>query len=402
MRKTIVSLCICIFAATANAQTIHWLTFIDTEDPNVGQLDINGRNVLYNHFVNVVNAALTEKGYNSDIHDIYGIDLSPERCKMEVQNLKCSSEDILIFYYIGHGTHAIGEDNPYPQMLLGSSDEQKFIPLKWVHDQLKSKGARLTLTIGMCCNVLQTATPKKGPNFGVNYGNVKLTDTEIKAIQKMFLGHKGDFILSSASVGQASLGGDTPLGAMDLFTAAMISIFEDMAYDGSLAWNELFTKVRILVNNVTGGKQTPFWENNLTSATVPTNKTTSPPTPKPASSNTSSIGKANNKKETNMLDLNNGETVGNYLSQYFDFIIDSRNSFESRRKKTEELKKVFIDNAVIRMMSQDGNIIIDREDIETFLGRISTSRILLKLAPYSYRHDGEQITELRIREIYSE
>lgn len=401
MKKIIISLFACILVIAANAQTIHWLTFIDTEDPNVGKLDINGRNVLYNHFVNVVNAALTEKGYNSDIHDIYGTDLSPERCKMEVQNIKCSPEDILVFYYIGHGTHAIGEDNPYPQMLLGSNDEQKFIPLKWVHEQLKSKGAKLTLSIGMCCNVLQTASPKKGPNFGVNYGNVKLTDTEIAAIQKMFLGHSGDFILSSASVGQASLGGDTPLGAMDLFTAVMVSLFEDMAYDGSLDWNELFTEVRNIVNNVTGGKQTPFWENNLTSANLPTRKTTATPTPKQVNPGVSSVGTQKVKKQTNMLDINDADAVGNYLSQYFDYIIDSRNSSESRREKAEELKKIFTNNAIIRMMPQDGNAIIDREDIDTFLGRISTSRILLKIAPSLYRHNGEKIVELRVREIFS-
>ena len=45
-----------------NAQTIHWLTFIDTTDPQVGEIDVNGRKVLYNHFVNVINAALQEKG----------------------------------------------------------------------------------------------------------------------------------------------------------------------------------------------------------------------------------------------------------------------------------------------------------------------------------------------------
>lgn len=394
MKKFIISLLVCLITLAVNAQTIHWLTFIDTEDPNVGKLDINGRNVLYNHFVNVVNAALTEKGYNSDIHDIYGTDLSPERCKMEVQNIQCSPEDILVFYYIGHGTHAIGEDNPYPQMLLGSSDEQKFIPLKWVHDQLKSKGARLTLSIGMCCNVLQTVTPKKGPSFGVNYGNVQLTDTEIESIQNMFLGHKGDFLLSSASVGQSSLGGDTPLGAMDLFTAVMVSLFEDMAYDGSLDWEDLFVEVRNVVHHVTGGTQTPFWENNLTSANAPTRSTTKTPTPK-------QVNPGTNVKKTNMLDINDSDAIGNYLSRYFDYIVDSRNSSESRKEKTEELRKLFINNAVVRMMPQDGNMVIDREDIDTFFGRISTSRILLKVVPSSYRHNGTKITELRVKEIYT-
>jgi len=115
----------------------------------------------------------------------------------------------------------------------------------------------------------------------------------------------------------------------------------------------------------------------------------------------SSVGKQKVKKQTNMLDINDADAVGNYLSQYFDYIIDSRNSSESRREKTNELMKIFANNAVVRMMPQDGNTIIDREDIDTFMGRISTSRILLKIAPSSYRHDGKKILELRVREIFS-
>ena len=53
IRKLIIAL-VCLLPMFANAQTIHWLTFIDTTDPNVGKIDVNGREVLYNHFVNVV------------------------------------------------------------------------------------------------------------------------------------------------------------------------------------------------------------------------------------------------------------------------------------------------------------------------------------------------------------
>lgn len=401
MKKILLFLFVGLITLTTSAQTIHWLTFIDTEDPNVGQLDVTGRNVLYNHFVHVVNAALTEKGYNSVIHDIYGSELSPQRCVQEVKDLKCSPEDIIVFYYIGHGTHAIGEDNPYPQMLLGSSNEADFVPLKWVHETLLSKGGRLTITIGMCCNVLQTATPKNAPNFGVNYGNISLTNTERDAIQRMFLGYKGDFLLSSASVGQSSLGGSTPLGDMDLFTAVMVRLFEDMAYDGALDWDNLFTEVRNVVHNVTGGRQTPFWENNLGSTSIPSSKTPEETNTKSAkskgSNSESSVTSAN---ESNTLNLDNPNAVSNYLSDFFDYIIDTRNKFGERVKKAEELKKLFSNEAIVRMLPQDGNTIIDREDIDSFLGRISTSRLLIKIAPVKFKHNGTKITELRVKEIY--
>lgn len=80
LRKIVILLAI-ILPSIAYAQTIHWLTFIDTTDPNVGKIDVNGRDILYNHFVNVVNAAIKEKGYKSNVIDVYGAVLTPQKCK---------------------------------------------------------------------------------------------------------------------------------------------------------------------------------------------------------------------------------------------------------------------------------------------------------------------------------
>lgn len=392
MKKFFITIFTFFVAVAANSQTIHWLTFIDTEDPNVGNLDKTGRNVLYNRFVNVVNAALHDAGYKSEIHDIYGAELSPERCKSEVERLNCSSDDIIVFYYIGHGTHAPAENNPYPQMLLGSSDQSRFIPLKWVHDALKLKGARLTATIGMCCNVIQNVSAKNAPMFSVNYGNVELTDKERTSIQNMFIGHKGDFLLCSASKGQSSLGGETPLGAMDLFTAVMVTVFEDMAYEGTLEWENLFGEVRHVVNRVTAGKQTPFWNNNLSVA----NKPVPQPISQPIAKNTNPSAPANNR-----LDLNNSTMVANYITSFFDCIIDKRNSFNERENAANKLKEIFTSDAIVKFLPQDGNTVIDKENINDFLDVISTSRLLEKIIPVSYVVDGNKISQISIKQCYN-
>lgn len=388
-----------VFTIVTNAQTIHWLTFIDTEDANVGKLDVTGRNVLYSRFVNVINAALHDAGYKSDIHDIYDSALSPEKCKSEVQNLRCDSNDIIVFYYIGHGTHAAAESNPYPQMLLGCgfTEEHKFIPLKWVHDELKTKGARLTATIGMCCNVVQTASAKRAPTFSVNYGNVELTETERTSIQKMLLGYRGDFLLSSASVGQSSLGGETPLGAMDLFTAVLVTLFEDMSYEGNLDWNSLFTEVKNVVHECTNGKQTPLWDNNLQSASAPKPGPVQKPVAKTPTGNNSNPSPNSNS----LLNLNDKIAVNNYISSYFDCIIDKRNSISKRESAASELRRIFTADAVVKFLPQDGNTVIDKENIDDFLERISGSRLLEKVAPVSYRVNGNKITQISIKECYN-
>ena len=87
-----------ISIVSIKAQTIHWITFIDTKDESVGEVDKNTRKILYSHWINVVNAALAEKGYNSDIQDYYGDRNSPENMKDVVKKLKSRPDDIIVFY----------------------------------------------------------------------------------------------------------------------------------------------------------------------------------------------------------------------------------------------------------------------------------------------------------------
>ena len=80
MRKFLLMLSLLLVTVVSQAQTIHWLTFIDTKDENVGEVDVLGRKVLYGRYINLVNAALASKGYTAKIYDYYDTRLSPENC----------------------------------------------------------------------------------------------------------------------------------------------------------------------------------------------------------------------------------------------------------------------------------------------------------------------------------
>lgn len=387
LKKLIISLAI-VLPALVNAQTIHWLTFVDTTDPKVGGMDVNGREVLYNHFVNVVNAAVKEKGYKSNIQDVHGAALTPQKCKDIVTNLNVAPDDVVIFYYIGHGTHGRTGGDVWPLMWMAQNDPDKLIPLKWVHDQLKAKGAKLTATIGMCCNVYQGINRTSAPSFGVNYGNTFLNDTEKRAIQQMFLGNKGDFILSSATPGQSSLGGDTPLGPMDIFTCVLVTNFEGCASEGSLDWNSLFNDVKASVNNCTKGEQTPIFVANISkssiaSASAPSSApvVVTPPAPTSASSSTD-------------------QDWMNRVGIALDNLIDVRQSESARIAQASELEKIFTSNAVVKVMGQDGNVVVDKSSADDFIGRLATSRILLKVTPVNVVVNGNRISELKVKETY--
>lgn len=260
-----------------NAKTIHWITFIDTTDPNVGEMDVVGRETLYNSYINLVNAALSEKGYNYVLHDYYGARTSPENCRKVISTLSTAPDDIIMFYYIGHGARAYNDATQWPQMLMAQDDERKFVPLSWVHSALNEKPHRLLVTVGMCCNAKSNISPKDIPNFGVNYGNTYMSDEAIENIARLFLGHKGDLLLSSSKAGEFSLGVGPYKGktGIDVFTMYLVEAFKYvMSGEMDPDWNTFFGAVGDAVS-IQASKfdppceQHPQWQPNLQTAEAP-------------------------------------------------------------------------------------------------------------------------------------
>ena len=270
MKKTLSTLCAVMMCMFINAQTIHWLTFIDTTDPNVGQTDVFGHQMLYSYFINEVNAALGEKGYKSDIHDYYGTAVSPENCKDAIEMLTITNpDDIIVFYYIGNGDRPITDsvymkEHPYPQMCMAQWDSNKYIPLEWVDEQLSSKGARLSVTIGMCSNGNGVGPIMPGAVTPIekSKGLIRLTPNRIKRIQELFLNTKGHVIAASASPGQHSscmqIKGANQF--VDRYTYAICSFFQTQLenYNEELTWDKFLNKISWFVDKNSESCQTPI------------------------------------------------------------------------------------------------------------------------------------------------
>lgn len=391
MKKTSILILVLFGILTINiqAQTIHWLTFIDTTDANVGEIDINTHKVLYARWINLVNATLNEEGYNINIIDIYGNETSPEKCKDIINNLQCKANDIIMFYYVGHGTENTNVSK-FPLMWMAQHNINKCIPLSWVHETLKKKGARLTITIGMCCNSRQGISGRTEPSFSINYGNTYIDSEMSESIKKMFLKYQGDLIISSASPAESSWACDSPMGLTDYFTLNLIIQFNNILPSN---WENMMNEIRdavydsvknnrVIQQQSPGTTQTPIWDNNLTSFNSKnTNVNPIPPTTTSKSNNVT-------MQKTN-------------LNKVFAYISSTKVDEKERIITAEKIKKYFPSDLIVKIMSQDGNVIVDRENISTFLGRISTSRLLMNVSIASLDVDDTgQIISLYVREIY--
>ncbi len=388
MKKNLFIFLVLFLAVSAQiqAKTIHWLTFIDTTDENVGKIDLNTRKILYSRWIEPTNAVLKENGYSVNTLDIYGHQTSPEKCKTIVENLNCSSEDIVIFYYVGHGTENTNTSK-YPLMLMGQLNIHKFIPLSWVHNTLKSKGARLTVTIGMCCNARQGVPGRNSPSFSPNYGATYVDDEMAAAIRSMFLKYQGDIIISSASPNESSYACGTPIGDTDYFTFSLINQFNTVLPNKSNPnWESMLKEIREDVKQAVkvqcGKSQTAMWTPNL--STIGTPRKTEQAKPESA-------------PNTNK-DMTDNKTILNNILAY----ISSTNVAETKRiSSMERFKNIFTRNLEVKIMSQDGSVVVDKEQISTFLGRISTSRLLLNVSVVDFDINANgKVCYLRVREVY--
>lgn len=372
------------------AKTIHWLTFIDTTDSNVGKIDINTHDILYARWIDLVNATLNEEGYNINVIDIYGNETSPEKCKEVLNRLQCKMEDIVIFYYVGHGTENTNTSK-YPLMWMAQHDINKCVPLSWVHETLKKKGARLTITIGMCCNARQGMPGRVEPSFSINYGNTYIDPEMSESIRKMFLKHQGDLIVSSASPAESSWACDSPLGPTDYFTLSLIMQFNNiLPTDWESMMREIKDEVyynvqsdKIIQQTSPGTTQTPVWDNNLTAfnGVVPPQ----PPDPNP------NINPGLDEKTM----------VKTGLNKMFAYVSSTSVDDMKRIAAVENIKKMFSGDLIVRIIAQDGNVVVDKENLSTFLGRISTSRLLMNVSVADLNvNDEGLITSLRVREVY--
>lgn len=383
-----------MLTAWVHAKTIHWLTFIDTTDPKVGSWDANTRMILYPRLVNIINATLAEEGYETNIVDVHGYATSPQKCKNVVTNLQCGPDDIVVFYYIGHGTENTNVSK-YPLMLLASDNPNTTIPLTWVHDALKSKGARLTISIGMCCNARQGAQGKEAPAFSVNYGNANIDEETSECIKKMFLEYKGDIIATSSSPNESSWTYyDQALGKTDFFTYYLIDQFINDLPNRSKpkqTWEHMFSGIKENVSKgvlncpgiqlrYPGSTQTPIWECQLVS--IDRNAPT-PPVPPVVDKENKEITEARNS-----------------LDKIFAFISSANADERERYKMAQKVEQSFPNNLIVKTISQDGNVIVQKEPISVFLGRISTSRILMGVFVADINITNGRVTALSVREVY--
>mgnify|MGYP000828955109 FL=1 len=198
-------LCSVFNSAKADDIKIHAIVFCNTNDEKIGESCKNDQE----RFAEELGLIETAIGCEEDWQVFIGDDCTKPNLERVISNLNCSPNDVVFFYYSGHGVHAEADskDGWLPQMCLKykSYDQDKFVPVTYVRERLLTKGARLNIILTDCCNnEANWVTVKSVISQQKDAPNIDAVD--IAKLKKLFFESKGTVIATSSKRGQVSYG----------------------------------------------------------------------------------------------------------------------------------------------------------------------------------------------------
>ena len=172
-----------------------------------------------------------------------------------------SGDDIVIFFYGGHGTHAFNNaSDPWPQMCMNTNIESLFMPVASVEKLIAAKNPKLMIILTNCCNKEQSGVTIK-PLYAQSAGPTIQSDYNAEAFRKLFLGSKGKVMMTSSKLGQYSWCG----GYGGLFTNYLLEVLDGVGMNRIPAdWKSVCKETHdktLACRNLPGGAvQEPYYE----------------------------------------------------------------------------------------------------------------------------------------------
>lgn len=219
------------------APVMHLIMVADVEDRSIGKSTARDQQDITTTFTKISR----ELGVEIKDYQFAGRTFNKADIMYNLSQMSIGTDDIVIYYYSGHGYNDTQKTSEYPTMALDGVD----LGLEEVYNELQAKNARLTLIIGDMCNSLPEDRRAVGRREHTPFKSGYLFDTQ--KLNKLFLQSKGFLISTSSQKGEWSFCMNNPDGSMGngQFTHAFIEsvIKEASKVSASDAeWRDLFVR----------------------------------------------------------------------------------------------------------------------------------------------------------------
>ena len=227
--------------ASMYAQSIHYICFADTNDEKIGRGVSKDVNKMMNFVMTLATSLDMEERLQPAIV-MMGKDCNSTNLKSIIKEFTCGPQDIVIFYYSGHGARSVNDKSEFPHMCLGSSNQSNFVPLEYVKDAIVQKGPRLCLVMGDCCNNYSRWVLPKDNILRAASEPTRLGPDQT-GLKKLFMETSGSIITSGSQKGEYSWSNSSEGG---FFTSGFLRVLDSYTSSSrsTYDWNELLGRVR--------------------------------------------------------------------------------------------------------------------------------------------------------------
>ncbi|GAB4333121.1 MAG: hypothetical protein OHK0038_09130 [Flammeovirgaceae bacterium] len=351
--------------------------FADTFDSKIGESCLSDYEKMEVEFATMARA----NGMKMNRLFFHDYDFTKEKLKSVLENIHCEKDDVVFFYYSGHGARAAGDESKWPQLSMGmepKTDVQHF-PLAFVDEMLAEKKPRFRFLMADCCNkTVGGITSKTSRSFSEVEESMKPSE---KAYRELFRKLKGKIICTSASPGEYALGNEKG----GIFTMNFLNALSESVLVGKGDWYAILDYAKKATMKDTEGfrQHTPQFEIDVqvveASEAIVSNKPTA-----------ITLEDIQIPDELNTIDA-------------LMVLADAQKPRSERIKMMEGvLKKIFAsENAKVEVYGRDGKTLLEQETATDFVKRLSTTQRLVGMVEiFAKRDENGKVKELQIHEFY--
>lgn len=341
----------CTYITTISAQTMHFISMFDTNDKNIGTGMQTEHKLIVNEMQTIA-SYLEEFGYDSEFSEYYGNNCGRASLIQAVNGLQVNNEDVVVFYYGGHGARANNNsEDRFPQMCLGERNERDWVPSSLIKNMIIKKNPRLTIILTGCCNKEDAGVTIKSI-VAQSQGYTSERGVNKEAFKQLFLNSKGIVQLTSSRAGEYSYCSEDG----SIFCHALLEVLSQVGQgEVSSDWNSVCQNVKEMVAAVNIrtrdgiAKQNPDYVVSTNSSNIV-----------PHNDNPSIKRKVNDTECD--------------LVQDIERLLDkSLNVNERLQIIPGILSKYFTNGAKVLTLGRNMTTVVDYEDAGTFLRRITMS-----------------------------
>ncbi|MEP0262913.1 caspase family protein [Dokdonia sp.] len=198
MKKLLIILVFCVFSipmmgnSNPGSVTLHMIIFADTEDDNIGE----SCDVDYGNMEGL--AEFISDNSDMDLKTYYVKAAANKKREMEtvLDNLHVGTNDVVFFYYSGHGYRTTDSQSPYPRMYVlddAFHQNDQGVSVEDVRTKIAAASPRLSIIMVDACNsMLDLKEPISGTS---GEGNISAQ------LRRLFIDAEGEIVLCGSEAG---------------------------------------------------------------------------------------------------------------------------------------------------------------------------------------------------------